>query len=243
MTGPAIDRRGMGGTLAPACRPLGGQRPPVAAGELGSAAPLALRPATAADLPALLELDGAFDQPWSEASWLDELDRPGHAVFVVEAQGRPGNPPGKVGRNHVPSSLAGAVSVAGLGDTADLLKVVVAPPWRRRGLGRQLVRRAIGWAESQGLDRLLLEVSAGNAPAVGLYADEGFGAIARRRDYYGPGDDAVVMERPLARGRADASGGLGVVPGADAGGDVGGVPGGALPGSRPMRRSEGRGAS
>jgi len=176
--------------------------------EVGGTAALALRPATVVDLLALLELDDAFDQPWSRASWLDELDHPGHAVVVAEAAvGRPGDPP---------EPLAGAVSVARLGDTADLLRLVVAPAWRRRGLGRRLVRQAIAWAEGEGLDRLLLEVSAGNTPALALYAAEGWQAIARRRDYYGPGDDAVVMERSLAPGGAEVAEGPGAPPRAHA---------------------------
>jgi len=40
----------------------------------------------------------------------------------------------------------------------------------------------------------MLEVADTNAPALALYAATGFTEVARRRDYYGRGHDAVVME-------------------------------------------------
>lgn len=151
--------------------------------------------ATLADLDAILALErAAFARPWSEASWRDELEQtrptggcaplapPTHAVYVERDE---------VGR---PIAVL-ALSMAG--DVADLLRVSVAPDHRRRGLGRGLVVQAKAWAAQRGAARLLLEVSAQNAPAVALYEHEGFSTIDRRRDYYGPGDDALVMEVAL----------------------------------------------
>jgi [ribosomal protein S18]-alanine N-acetyltransferase len=44
---------------------------------------------------------------------------------------------------------------------------------------------------------MTLEVRAGNAAALALYAAEGFGETARRPGYYGGREDAVLMEKPL----------------------------------------------
>lgn len=82
-------------------------------------------------------------------------------------------------------------------DTVDLQRIGVHPDHQRRGLARQLLRSAIDQAGRDGADRMLLEVSADNVAALGLYSSEGFAEIHRRRRYYPDGSDAVVMGRPL----------------------------------------------
>jgi ribosomal protein S18 acetylase RimI-like enzyme len=44
---------------------------------------------------------------------------------------------------------------------------------------------------------MLLEVSAGNEPAIALYEQAGFAEIDRRRRYYRDGSDALVLAREL----------------------------------------------
>ncbi len=45
---------------------------------------------------------------------------------------------------------------------------------------------------------MLLEVRPDNASAIALYRRLGFSPVTTRRDYYGPGQDALVMLRTLA---------------------------------------------
>ena len=52
------------------------------------------------------------------------------------------------------------------------------------------------------MNRILLEVRDDNLAAQKLYARHGFRSMGRRRGYYGPGLDAVVMERHLRVGEA-----------------------------------------
>ena len=52
-------------------------------------------------------------------------------------------------------------------------------------------------AVARGCSQVLLEVAEGNDPARRLYERFGFAPISRRRGYYGPGKDAVVMRRRL----------------------------------------------
>jgi ribosomal-protein-alanine N-acetyltransferase len=81
-------------------------------------------------------------------------------------------------------------------DEMHILNVAVAPGWRRRGIGRWLLRFAMGKAARAGARRALLEVRAGNAEARALYADMGFARLGIRRDYYRePLEDAVVLAR------------------------------------------------
>jgi ribosomal protein S18 acetylase RimI-like enzyme len=56
-------------------------------------------------------------------------------------------------------------------------------------------------AAEQGAERMMLEVADTNEPALAFYAASGFAEIARRRNYYSQGVDAVVMELAPLPGR------------------------------------------
>lgn len=68
-------------------------------------------------------------------------------------------------------STPGCIEVAYMG---------VAVEFRRRGLGRRMLRRAAALAQRQGRDGLTVAVDAANIAAVSLYASEGFREIDRR---------------------------------------------------------------
>ncbi|MGA7690652.1 MAG: ribosomal protein S18-alanine N-acetyltransferase [Jiangellales bacterium] len=80
-------------------------------------------------------------------------------------------------------------------DTADVMTVAVHPGWRGTGVGRRLVTALLDDADEHGAREVLLEVRATNVAAIALYADLGFVTISRRRHYYGPGRDGVIMAR------------------------------------------------
>ena len=82
----------------------------------------------------------------------------------------------------------------------DLHRIITSPDARRRGLATMLVRAGRAWAREQGASRILLEVEDGNIPALALYEAEGFHPIAERRDYYGVGAHAVILEQSLRKG-------------------------------------------
>jgi GNAT superfamily N-acetyltransferase len=71
----------------------------------------------------------------------------------------------------------GAAAAAALmlvtGGLAMLVKVVVAPQARGKGLGRRVVTSALGWAAAQGADEVFLHALADNAPAIALYRSLG----------------------------------------------------------------------
>jgi ribosomal protein S18 acetylase RimI-like enzyme len=127
-----------------------------------------------------LEVEAFGSGGWSEAAWQEELDRAGQGVHIAcLPDGRP----------------AGVIALTAVFETADLLRVMVAPTVRCQGLGRTLVEAGLIWARERGAERLLLEVAATNAPARHLYSRLGFTTIDRRRDYYGAGTDALIMSR------------------------------------------------
>lgn len=133
------------------------------------------------DLEEILVLEQAgFDRAlrWSREAWQAELDNSDRLVLVRhDAHGR----------------VVGVATFSLAADMADLLRVVVAPESRGRGIGGSLVRAGMEWAKAVGARRMLLEVRPDNVPAVRTYEKLGFAALDRRRDYYGSGVDALVM--------------------------------------------------
>ncbi len=133
----------------------------------------------------LSQLDSAcFTAPerWSIGSWNGELTADDRLVLIV---------PG------LDDQLVAAATFQLVGNTADLHRVMVAPDHRGHNLATRLLRLGLEWAREGGAERMLLEVRHDNDAAIRLYRRLGFGAIAIRVDYYGPGVDALIMERTL----------------------------------------------
>jgi [ribosomal protein S18]-alanine N-acetyltransferase len=83
-------------------------------------------------------------------------------------------------------------------DEVHVIDLAVAPEARRAGVGRALLDAVIGDARAGDARLLLLEVRAGNAPALALYRSAGFFEHGVRRAYYSDnGEDAVEMRLTL----------------------------------------------
>jgi ribosomal-protein-alanine N-acetyltransferase len=159
------------------------------AGRLVTDAPFRIRPAQAADIPALVALERiAFSDPWSPGDFAD-CRAAGWPILVAE------NDTGVV---------AYVVGRAVL-DEAEILNLAVAVPARRRGIARALVRDLIAAFAERGVSSLFLEVRESNHAARGLYASFGFREVGRRQRYYHqPVEDAVVLRAVISADRASA---------------------------------------
>ncbi|SER21281.1 GNAT family N-acetyltransferase [Microlunatus flavus] len=132
------------------------------------------------DLPAILRLEEQGfgpDERWSERSWAGELLGEGRTVLLA----REAHP-------------AGVVALSTVGELADLHRVVVAPAYRRQGLGLRLVRAGLLAVRHAGARAVMLEVEWTNEAAIALYGRLGFEQLHVRRDYYGPGRHALIMK-------------------------------------------------
>ncbi len=138
------------------------------------------------DLPGVFAVEkSAFSKPerWSKQSWAAELEQVNRLVLISREA----------------DEIEAVACFSVLGDTAELLRIAVHPDRRQRGIARRLVGIGKEWAEAAGADRMLLEVRHDNDAALAMYQTTGFEPIAKRRDYYGPQRDAVVMECRLPK--------------------------------------------
>lgn len=82
-------------------------------------------------------------------------------------------------------------------DVADIHTITVVDSQRRKGIGRELLKRMIDWARSKKADAVMLEMRLGNDEARPLYEQIGFVEVSKRENYYAPGVTAVVMRKEL----------------------------------------------
>jgi len=86
-------------------------------------------------------------------------------------------------------------------DEAEILTIAVAAPFRRRGVGRALLRAQFTQLATAGVRSLFLEVEQTNAPAIALYRQLGFEPVGARPGYYKrpaqTSGHALVMKKVL----------------------------------------------
>jgi ribosomal-protein-alanine N-acetyltransferase len=153
--------------------------------------PLHIRRAVRDDLPAILGIERAsFSDPWTEESFETALSLDRMQVLVAET-------PGSESGDGV-SGLAGYVVALIIRPEAEIADLAVAPGWRRRGIGKALLRRSIAELVGEGVRTLYLEVRESNEAARTLYEANGFRSVGRRRGYYRqPVEDALLLRRAI----------------------------------------------
>ena len=130
------------------------------------------RPEHIKDLAALEK--ECFSDPWPE----DMIGRMADK-FTVATEG---------------DALMGYIVLSTVLDEGNIDNVAVSPAYRRRGAADALVADAVARSRDMGLAFLMLEVRAGNEPAIALYRKHGFREVGRRKNYYEkPREDAILM--------------------------------------------------
>ena len=143
-----------------------------------------MRPLTAGDLPALMEIEQrAYPYPWTLGIFRDCL-RVGYCCWCYQRGGR--------------IDGYGVMSVA-VGES-HILNLTVRPEAQRQGIGAKLMTHFMHLARRHNAEVVMLEVRPSNIPAVNLYRKMGFNEIGVRPSYY-PADkgreDALILAYDL----------------------------------------------
>ena len=140
-----------------------------------------IRPWVKGDTPAVHEIEkSSFSDPWTVDMLEEALLNPAFCGFVCEEGGE----------------VEGYVGALYSFD-AEIALIAVRKELRGRGIGLNLLQKAIDHARERGCENVFLEVRKGNLPAKSLYFKVGFRQIGERRGYYSDGEDALVMALSL----------------------------------------------
>ena len=140
---------------------------------------LIIRTMTAEDARACAVIEGrSITPPWSEQGFLDALSQETQMLVAEEA-----------------GQVLGYVNMYISFEEGEITNVAVDPQARGRHVADALMRRTIEEAKKRGVERIILEVRAGNVPAIALYHKCGFQEIGIRKNFYEqPVEDARIME-------------------------------------------------
>jgi ribosomal-protein-alanine N-acetyltransferase len=78
-----------------------------------------------------------------------------------------------------------------------VMNLAIDPPYRRRGLGTELLQAGLAYLKDLGARRVELEVRTQNREAIQLYRKFGFSIERLISHYYRNGDDAYLMRTSL----------------------------------------------
>ncbi len=167
------------------------------------------------DLPQLMGLDHSGS---SEAVWQLELQRDAREARVVAsfrevrlprpvALAYPNNPFSLADEWVHKAMMYTAVSASdavgyialteGPGALAWVTDLVVAPRWRRQGVGSSLLNAAHEWAQTRRHRRIFLEMQSKNLPAIRLAQKHGYEFCGYNDHYYLTQDIALFFARAL----------------------------------------------
>ena len=82
---------------------------------------------------------------------------------------------------------------------AELTYLSIHPTYRRRGLGKKLLKETLKICESFAIEKIQLEVSDKNLDALNFYNAFGFETIGIRKKYYKDGSNALLQEKKLLK--------------------------------------------
>ena len=146
-------------------------------------APYRIRRGKVGDAPRLAEVERqCFGDPWAESSFREALESPWTFGLIVD-------------HVELPVGYLVGRDVAGSGE---ILNLAVAPEFRRRGIGGELLEEGLAAFRDRHANEVFLEVRESNHSAQALYLARGFRPVGQRAAYYrNPREDALVLRLAL----------------------------------------------
>ncbi len=133
------------------------------------------------DIAEVAELDRETGSSWAILHFDQHLTAPCSFHFVV--------------RHKLDRTLCGFICGQLVGLEAEIHKILVAKPYRRRSVATTLMRHTLKFLTDQKATSCFLELRATNPAAKCLYSNFNFRTVARRKKYYtAPPEDAIIMK-------------------------------------------------
>jgi len=82
---------------------------------------------------------------------------------------------------------------------AELTYLSIQPTFKRKGLGKKLLKEIFKQCKSSAIEKIILEVSETNIPAINFYHSFGFKTVGIRKKYYKDGSNALLQEKKLLK--------------------------------------------
>ncbi len=78
-----------------------------------------------------------------------------------------------------------------------IVSVAILPDYRRKGLGKAMLNKAMEGMREYNAKEGYLEVRVSNQPAIDLYTKLGFSISKKSKSYYKDGEDAYIMAKEI----------------------------------------------
>ncbi len=144
-----------------------------------------LRPATAEDLPKILDVEcRAHVSPWTQTHFQTELTKPYSTFWVLTD-------------DETDSQILGYIIFWFMFDECQILNLAVDLGFRGLGFAKYMMSSCVQLAVRKGLSRVVLEVRKSNLAAIQLYQNLGFTIRQLRKEFYSNGEDAYQMTLDL----------------------------------------------
>lgn len=146
-----------------------------------------IRPMTSGDLKTVSEIEAVSNpEPWTYNDFEDSLAKEDGTTILLVAEEE--------------SVVIGYLVLYTAAGESEIVTIAVSPSARRRGVGLELIEKAIAFSKESSLyiEEINLEVRFSNEPAIKLYEKLGFETVGKRPNFYrNPKEDALLMKRIL----------------------------------------------
>ena len=143
---------------------------------------LVIRSADLSDIKYIMALEqGSIVHPWESKAIESLIVDKNKKFYVADLHGE----------------VVGYVGAEIVLDECNIGNIVTHKDYRGRGFATEILGILLDILKKNGVAKVFLEVEYDNVPAIALYEKHGFTRYGQRRDYYGPGKDAVLMNKEL----------------------------------------------
>lgn len=142
-----------------------------------------IRNAIPDDITSILKIESEGSGRWKRDFFETELNT-GFSLFLVALMGE---------------AIIGFAVAWDIPGEIQLQNIAVDKDYRREGCGTKLIESLCSLLEHKRPERILLELRISNLPALKFYRFLGFEKTGIRKNYYGDGDDALLMEKVIIK--------------------------------------------